>query len=108
MIFREERTCKRCHTKIIYTNEVELNLWESRPGCPACTKSRKPGDKDAEGEAPEPTGHESIASLAEWMKAEQEAVAFMLSQGTITLDEAAELYNEIRSATRIAMELESL
>lgn len=105
---KEKRICKRCGTTIIFTNEVELALWESRPGCPACTKTRKQGEGDSPDEAQERDAPEGIAGLYEWMAAERQAVAHLRVRGVITADEADALERELVTAVRTLLDLEPL
>src|SRR5690606_35752063 len=98
MRFREERICKRCGSKIIYTNEVELSLWESRPGCPACFKPQK--DADAGDQPEQPQAPESIADLWQWYQSEIGAAGELVLMGVITEDEHKTLVDELRTAVR--------
>lgn len=106
MGFQKSVECNRCELTTTYTNEVEYNLWQSRPGCPACFKQRK-GEDDESGEHPDAEPM-SIAGVMEWYQQEMQALTDLRRHHVITATEYDRMMAEVIDGARLAIGLEPI
>lgn len=104
MRFRKSVKCRRCGLTTTYSNEVEFNLWQSRPGCPACTKQK---DLEHECDQLQDAAPMSAADVDEWYRRETEALVSLLQSCVITMEEYESAMGDVRYGARVALGLES-